>query len=380
MSVTKRILLIGNKADMALKFRLEMIQSWRDLNHEVHVAAPNMTDSVTADALHALGVKTHDFALNRVGQNPRQELRALLSLLRLIARVQPSHMLCYTIKPVIYGMLGGWLLRVPSRFSMVTGLGYTFAQPPQSKREAKVRKIMQRLYKAALTRATGVFYQNPDDLAVLEASGLMPARTPRFRIHGSGVNLDRFRPAAYPDRLTFVMVARFLRDKGVVEYVDAARIVHKTHPKARFVLVGGPDENPEAVSADIIATWPPLIEMPGWLDDVRETLKEASVFVLPSYREGTPKSTLEAMAMARPVVTTDAPGCRETVVEGENGYLVPVGDAQALAQAMLKFADDPARVAHMGAGSLAMARDLFDVNKVNGVINAAMGIDTNAPC
>ena len=174
--------------------------------------------------------------------------------------------------------------------------------------------------------------------------------------------------------------ARFLRDKGVVEYFDAARIVQKTYPQARFILVGEPDENPEAVPADIIATWPPLIEMPGWLDDVRETLKGASVFVLPSYREGTPKSTLEAMAMARPVVTTDAPGCRETVVEGKNGYLVPVGDAQALAQAMLKFAHDPARVADMGTASLEMARDLFDVNKVNSVINAAMGLDTNAPC
>ncbi|MDX1541447.1 MAG: glycosyltransferase, partial [Geminicoccaceae bacterium] len=197
-------------------------------------------------------------------------------------------------------------------------------------------------------------------------------------INGSGVDLRQFSPAPFPATPTFLLIARFLVEKGVRDFVEAARLVRSRHPNVRFVLVGGPDEaNPSSIGRAELQGWldEGIVENPGWLDDVRPAIAASSVYVLPSYyREGTPRTILEALAMGRPVVTTDAPGCRETVRHGVNGWLVPPRDPKALAAALLTFLDDPEPVARMGAESLALAREKYDVDKVNDVMLAAMDL------
>ena len=172
------------------------------------------------------------------------------------------------------------------------------------------------------------------------------------------------------------MIARLLGDKGVREYAKAAREIRSSNPGIRFGLVGWVDENPDAISKDELHIWVEegAIEYLGRLDDVRSAIADSTVYVLPSYREGTPRTVLEAMAMGRPIITTDAPGCRETVVEGENGYLVPVKSVDALVGAMQKFVDDPDLAARMGRRSRQIAEEKYDVHKVNAVMLREMGI------
>jgi glycosyltransferase involved in cell wall biosynthesis len=195
-------------------------------------------------------------------------------------------------------------------------------------------------------------------------------------INGSGVDLGAFRPAALPQGdVSFLLIARLLKDKGIREYVEAARQVRAQYPRTSFHLVGRLDQgNPAGISARELHDWQTegVVEYLGRLDDVRPAITATSVYVLPSYREGTPRTVLEAMAMGRPIVTTDAPGCRETVRHGVNGYLVPVRDADALAQAMARFVEEPGLIAAMGRESRRIAEEKYDVHKVNRVILQAM--------
>src|SRR6185369_10911720 len=202
-------------------------------------------------------------------------------------------------------------------------------------------------------------------------------RTPSFVVNGSGIDVDSFAVAPLPPGpQRFLLIARLLGDKGVREYAQAARRVRSLHPAVRFVLVGWIDENPDAIRQSELDVWVAdgTVEYLGRLSDVRDAIAACTVYVLPSYREGTPRTVLEAMAMGRAVITTDAPGCRETVIDGQNGFLVPVKSVVALAEAMLKFIDDPSLAPQMGAHSRQVAEEKYDVHKVNALMLNKMGI------
>jgi glycosyltransferase involved in cell wall biosynthesis len=345
--------------------------------HEVLALAPDYNRNTRA-AVQAIGAIPVDYSLSRTGMNPFRDAADMLHLTFLLHRLKPDITLCYFIKPVIYGTLAAWLSRVPRRFALIPGLGYAFT--PSTKSESLKHRLLRGmvlvLYRAALRRADKVFFQNEDDRALfIDERAVRAERS--IRVNGTGVDLDQWQPAPpVTNPVTFLLAARLLREKGIVEFVEAARKVKTKHRDVRFVLLGGLDSNPGALSSDTIETWVSegIIEWPGHVSDVRPWLACASVYVLPSYREGVPRSTQEAMALARPIITTDVPGCRETVIDGENGFLVPLRDVNSLVSAMERFILQPEMIERMGRSSRLIAEERFDVRKINQIIMKEMRI------
>ncbi|WP_083004984.1 glycosyltransferase family 4 protein [Halomonas sp. GT] len=374
----KRFLLISGTSYSLVNFRGPLVQALIKAGLDVHVAAPGLIeDTTTRQQLEAWGAVAHDFPMQRNGLNPWRDALTLYALYRLMCKIRPEMMLSYTIKPVIYGLLAAWLASVPRRYALVTGLGYAFASQARGKR-ALVYQVVRRLYAAALNRADKVFFQNPDDDALFRELGILHERVPSQVLNGSGVDMNHFTVAPLPaGPPRFLLIARLLGDKGVRQYADAARRIKQRHPEIVFQLAGDTDSNPDTITREELDAWVKegSIHHLGWLNDVRPAIADCSVYVLPSYyREGTPRSVLEAMATGRAVITTDAPGCRETVIEGDNGYLIPVRDVDALEAAMQTFIDSPALVQTMGRRSFEIAKDRYDVHKVNAVMLHSMKI------
>ena len=369
-------LLIANSPPLLINFRLDLIKALQSTEHQVHVACPGMVKgSPERELLQKIGVQVHGIPMSRAGLNPLTDLKTCWALWRVMRRVKPTRVLSYTIKPVIWGSLAAFLARVPLRYALISGLGYAFVESGSvSKKRALVKHIAKTLYRLALNRCQGVFFQNPDDEALFRELGILNRGTLSVVVKGSGVNLAYFQPVPLPQQPSFLLIARLLIDKGVSEYAQVAKRLKAQHPDARFMLVGYLDDNPESITQAELNAWVEggYIDYLGKLSDVRPALAQASVFVLPSYREGTPRSVLEALAMGRAVITTDAPGCRETVIEGKNGFLVPPKSVEALEQAMKTLITKPERVEQMGQVSLQRARDEFDVHKVNAIMLKTM--------
>ncbi|MGJ8561831.1 MAG: glycosyltransferase family 4 protein [Litorimonas sp.] len=371
------ILIVGSLASSLHDFRGALIKKLSKSGHVVHAAAPGLlADASTCSWLQAQGVQCHDISLSRTGLRPTADLRSLVSLYRVMRRVRPDVSLCYTIKPVIYGGIAAWLARVPRRVALITGLGYAFTGEARGKR-ALIQKLARRLYATALRHMTLVFFQNPDDLSDFNQWDLLQANIPTKVVNGSGVDIDAFSPAPFPDQpIRFLLIARLLGDKGIHEYATAARHLRKSGANAEFHLVGPLDSNPDAIAENTLTQWHEagILHWHGALADVRSAIAESHVYVLPSYREGTPRTVLEAMSMGRAIITTDAPGCRETVENGLNGFLVPVRDSNTLIEAMSRFINDPDLVIQMGAEARRLAVEKYDVHKVNAVMMKAMGL------
>ncbi|PKP85268.1 MAG: glycosyltransferase family 1 protein [Alphaproteobacteria bacterium HGW-Alphaproteobacteria-2] len=373
-----RILVVGSHATGLRNFRGALIEELLSRGHEVVTAAPGLrADGSTRDWLEERGVACQDIPLTRTGLRPDADLRTFFALYRLMRQVRPDVSLCYTVKPVVWGGLAAWCARVPRRVALITGLGYAFTGEARGKR-ARVRMIVQRLYAIALRRATLVLFQNPDDRADFARWGLLPPDVPVEVVNGSGVDVEAFAPAPLPEGpLRFLLIARLLGDKGIREYVAAAARLRSRWPGAEFHLVGPPDPNPDAIAREEVERWHASgnVIWHGELEDVRPAIAAAHVYVLPSYyREGTPRTALEAMAMGRPVITTDTPGCRETVQEGRSGFLVPARDAETLAAAMERFLDQPDLLVGMGQAARQLAEERYDVRKVNAAILSAMDL------
>jgi glycosyltransferase involved in cell wall biosynthesis len=372
-----KILVIASLAESLLNFRGHLLSAMTARGFEVHVAAPGLSESTRwFDELKSRGYQVHDIALSRAGTNPWADFRSLLSLWKLMRQLQPDAILCYTVKPVIYGTIAGWLAGIQRRFALITGLGYAFTGETAGARGA-VRHVVQGLYRFALTRSHKVFFQNPDDQLLFRQHGLLRACTPSVVVNGSGVDLERFAVAPLPVGAShFLLIARLLGDKGIREYAQAAQRIRAIHQDVRFSLVGWIDENPDAITQAELDAWiiaGDLVYI-GRLEDVRPAIAACSVYVLPSYREGTPRTVLEAMAMGRPIITTHAPGCRETVAEGENGFLVPVRSVDALVEVMQRFIQDSNLASRMGKRSRELVEEKYDVHKVNAVMLKEMGL------
>jgi glycosyltransferase involved in cell wall biosynthesis len=325
--------------------------------------------------LAAMGVAYREVPIEGQGMRPGRDLRALRALVALFREVRPDIVLGYTIKPVIYGSFAAHLAGVPQRFSMITGVGHTFIAQNWTTRA--IAPLVQALYRLALRSNDRLFFQNPDDRALFERLQLVRHPEQAVLINGSGVDLEAFRPAPLPAAPSFLLLGRLIAEKGIREYVEAARIIRAKHPGVVFRLAGGIDNHPTAISERELQSWVEegVVEYLGRLDDVRPAIAASAVYVLPSYREGTPRSVLEAMAMGRPIVTTDEPGCRETVQDGVNGRLVPARDVPALTAALDRFLAAPGLIARMGRESRRIAVEKYDVHKVNSVILQAMGLD-----
>lgn len=376
-STKKKFLIVAGYSASLANFRGHLIKSLCDKGVEVHAAAPMLTaDLDTVSVLQAWGVKVHDIPFQRAGLNPLSDAFSMFCLYRLLRDVKPESFFGYTAKPVIYGLLAAWLVHVPNRFALITGLGYAFTGSLGVKRRL-VQKILRALYRVSLRRAKTVFFQNPDDQILFRELSLLSPESFSVVVNGSGVDTSYFGDSEAPSGApSFLLIARLLGDKGVREYVAAASQVRKVYPDVTFRLVGGLDENPDSITSAELDRWTRSgdVEYIGHLADVRPAIATSAVYVLPSYREGAPRTVLEAMAMGRPIITTDAPGCRETVIDGVNGYLVPVKSASALRRAMEAFINDPASVARMGKQSRRIAEEKYDVRKVNKVMLREMGI------
>ena len=371
----RRVFVLGSYAPSLINFRGPFIAALLAAGHEVVAAAPGM-DEGTAGRLRALGAEPVTLHLSNASLNPLSLLRSLRELRRLLRRHRPDAIVSYTIKPVIVGALAAHSAGVANIVSLITGVGFAFTEEPGRNPKRKlVRRIATGLYRAALKRSRLVLFQNPDDLALFRDLRLLPRDSNVQIVDGSGIDVEHFAPAPLPAEPSFLMIARLLGDKGIHEYAEAAVRLCKEHPDVEIGLVGYLDPSPDSLSQaqldDLIARG---IRFYGKLDDVRPAIAAASVYVLPSYREGTPRSVLEAMAMGRPVITTDAPGCRETVVDGLNGFLVRPRDADALHAAMKRFIEEPGLIPQMGAQSRAIAERRYDARKVSADMLRHMGL------
>lgn len=364
------VVVIGAHAESLLAFRGPLMQAMAAQGHRVVACASGGSPALRA-ALADLGIAYRDVPLRRTGLNPLHDLLSLCALVGLLRALRPDALLVYEAKAVVYGGLAARLTRVPAIFAMIEGVGYAFTS---TELRARIAGLAARwLFRAALRGAVKVFFLNPDNRSLFERLGLSAPRQ-AVLLNGIGIDLEEFRPAPLPKRPCFLLIARLLRDKGIVEYAEAARILKAKYPEISFRLVGWIDDRPMAIREGELRAWVDegVIEFLGRLDDVRPAIAGSSVYVLPSYHEGLPRTVMEAMAMGRPIVTTDAAGCRETVAQGENGWLVPIGDVPALAAAMEHFIRHPDQIATMGAASRRIAVARYDVHEVNDMIIEAM--------
>jgi glycosyltransferase involved in cell wall biosynthesis len=356
----RKVILSSNGAWNLANFRKPVIEALVAAGYEVVAAAPR--DGHEA-ALEAMGARFHALEMSAAGTSPLDDSRLLLDYWRLLRAERPAIFLGFTAKPNIYGSLAARLAAVPV-VATISGLGSAFL------RGGFLGGLVLRLYRLGLGRAKAVVFQNPTDRALFIERGI--ARPDQARlVAGSGIDLARFAPAPPPrpdGAFRFLLIARLLGDKGVVEFVDAARTVKRRHPHARFQLLGGPGgDNPSAVPESELARWAAesMVELLGVSDDVRTQIAEADCIVLPSYREGLPRSLLEGAAMARPLIGSDVPGCRDVIGDGVNGLLCEARSASSLAAAMERMlAMTPSERMEMGAAGRRKVEREFDQARV----------------
>ena len=353
-------------------FRIDMMRSFLDAGCEV-LAVGDGPEAEWAERFRQLGIRYRQIPVQRNGTNPLHDIKTLRALYTLLKEEKPDKIFSYQAKTVIYGGIAAAMLGIREVYPMIAGVGSVFLG--NGIRRKLIRAVLVAEYKLGLKNAPRVFFQNRDDLGVFTSHGIIPEQK-AVMLNGSGVNVENFVPTTLPEQVSFLCISRLIRDKGVGEYLDAAREIHKRHPQVRCVLVGPFDTNPSAIRQSDLQ---PYLEdgsvcYVGEQKDVYPFLRDCTAYVLPSYHEGTPKTVLEAMASGRPTITTDAPGCRETVADGVNGYLVPVKDVAAIVDAMERIIADPAKTAEMAKAARQIAEEKYDVRKVNGKIRETMGI------
>ncbi len=363
MNTPQRLLFVDNSLDSFYAYRMPLARAARQAGFDVHVAAPPGRREAT---ILAEGLTVHALPMTRSGMNPYQEASCVRHLYRLYRTVKPDLIHHLRLKPVLYGGIAAYAARVPAEVSMPTGLGHVFTA--ETTKARLMRKVTLWGCKVAFRHQNvRVIFQNPDDMEVfLHAKTLGKDRCALIR--GSGVDISEFVVTPEPqDQPVVVLAARMLRDKGIVEFVEAARILRQQGSRARFVLVGDTDPgNPTAISAAELKEWQEhgLIEWWGFQEDMRPIFVDANIVCLPSYREGVPKVLIEAAAAGRAIVATDVPGCREIVRHGQNGLLVPVKNASALADALSFLLDNAHLRARMGRKGRHLAVADFSMDRV----------------
>ena len=368
--MTKKIVIIGTVASSFYGFRADLIRTLLKKGHQVYA----FTSEYTAEDLkkiEKLGAIPITYTLKRGGLNPLADIIATYRLSKKIKTINPDLVFSYFSKPVIFGTLAAKLAQVPRVIGMLEGLGYTFTEQPEglSKKTQLIKKIQVFLYKIALPQLDQLIFLNPDDPKDLLGKYAINVKNIEV-LGGIGLNLDHYKYSEnFNSNISFIFIARLLAEKGIHDYIKAAKIVKVKYPSVKFTVLGAIDKEAlgslkEEELESLVKN--NIIEYPGHVSNVSEWIENSSVFVLPSYyREGVPRSTQEAMAIGRAIITTDVPGCRETVIDGINGFLVPKWNPEALAEKMIYFIEHPEQVRLMGDESYKIAVEKFDAEKVN---------------
>lgn len=374
MNQVRKVILVVNLSESILLFRLSLLVDLKKNGCDVEVFSP-IYDVAVASELAKHGIEFRQIKMNRTGVNPFNELITLIDIYRLFKNKKPDVVLNYTLKPIIYSSFAAYLTKVPFIASMLTGFGSIFLGTELKTK--LIRLLVKPLFRMALKCNNKIFALNPDIIRVFTKLDTLDINK-TVLINGEGLDIDYYHvePLPQSSEPIFLIITRLIRDKGIYEYVEAAKIIKRKHPKTRFLIVGYLDINPTALTKKeldkLLADG--VVEYLGKLEDVRAVIAQSSVYVLPSYGEGMPRSILEAMAMGRPIITTDVPGCRETVVDSKNGFLVPVKNVEKLSEAMERFILNPDIIPGMGKESRRMAEEKYDVRKVNQVILKTIGI------
>lgn len=364
-----KIIIIGTTAFSITGFRSDLIKSLIKQGHIVNAFATDYSDKQRT-VVREMGAEPVDYAFNRTGLNPFRDIKDTLALAKQIKHINPDLVFSYFAKPVIYGTLAAKIAGVPRRIAMLEGLGFTFTEQPNGLpfKTKLIRSVQVFLYRLAFPLLDRIIFLNPDDPVDLVGKYKLKVKQVSV-LGGIGLNLADYPYSPAPSEpVRFIFIGRLLAEKGVNEYIAAAKLVKLQYPIAEFVVLGGLDEaNPGGLTQQQLNS---LIEQdvviyPGHVDNVQEWLAGSSVFVLPSYREGVPRSTQEAMAIGRPIITTDVPGCRETVVDGVNGFFVPPWSPEQLAEKMIRFIEQPELIEQMGKESYRIAQEKFDAQEVN---------------
>lgn len=374
----KKIILIGTTGTSIYGFRADLIKLLVSEQHQVYAFTSEYTESCL-EKIKALGATPVCYELRRGGLNPLADIVSTMQLVKKIKAIKPDLVFSYFAKPVIYGSIAAKLAKVPKIIGMLEGLGYTFTDQPQGQtgKTKLIRSIQVLLYRVAFPCLDKMIFLNLDDQHdLMKVYGL---KVPVVHILGGiGLNLADYKYVeAETLPVKFIFIGRLLKEKGIFELIDAIRIVKSKYNEAHFTILGAIDhQNMGALKQEQLDQLinEKLFEYPGHVTNVQDWITDSSVFVLPSYREGVPRSTQEAMAMGRPVITTDVPGCRETVLDGVNGFLVPKWDAEALANKMCYFIEHPHRINEMGRESFKIAQEKFDADKINLKILEIIGL------
>jgi len=379
---TKNIFIIGTTASNLFLFRKDFILSCIQNGHKVF-ALVSEYDDYWLDKIKNLGADVITYKLSRSGLNPFNDIKSMLELKAYINLYKPDIVFSFFTKPVIYGSLAAKFAKTPNIIGMIEGLGSPFTEHPhgQSLKMKLVRFIQVSLYRIVFPFLDKIIFLNKNDpMDLIENNKIFHKKDVIQVLGGIGLNLNEFPHTIWDhsNGINFIIIARLLAEKGIYEYLEAAKIVKSKYPNVIFKVVGGLDtRNPSGLSKEelenLISTG--VIEYRGFSNNIAEEIKNSAVFVLPSYREGVPRSTQEAMAIGRPVITTDVPGCRETVEDGVNGFLVPKWNAQALADKMCFFIENPEQINIMGRESYKIACEKFDVHTVNKKLFKILGID-----
>ncbi|MEL7608279.1 MAG: glycosyltransferase family 4 protein [Bacillota bacterium] len=367
-----KVLVLASYTRSLITFRGDLIRDMIANGHTVITCAPEEDDT---GEIARLGTRFVQLPFLRAGINLLAEIKLMADYKQLFLREKPDVVFCYTIKPNVYGPPSAKGTCDAKIYIMVTGIGNAFLSGNGLK-GAFLKTVSKALYRHAIQCCERVIFQNPDDRNDFLSMGLVKPEQIEL-VNGSGVNLTYFQAGPLPEQPVFLMIARLLREKGVFEYLEACRLLRKSGSSAICALLGPYEQRENAITPEDIQPYIDDKSVVYWGEtrDVRPFLAKCSVLVLPSYREGTPRSILEAMACGRAVIASDVPGCRETVEHGTNGYLVPAKQPAALADAMKKLVDSPETIAQMGQESLNICRTKYDVQLVNREMLHILGLN-----
>lgn len=365
MSETKKIVMCSVIAEAIYKSRRELIEEFLKIDYKVVMISPDSIKEIPEEILSNPKISYYQINLKRTGINPANDLKTINQLRKILRKERPSNTYAFGgAKAAIYLTLAAHKENIANNYCMINGLGSIYRG--SGIKNIIIKNIMTTLFKNSLSKSHGVLFQNNDDLNTLINKNIVDSNK-TYIVNGSGVNLDRFPYTEIYNKKQFLFIGRLLKDKGIYEFVEAAKQIKSKYDDAKFIVVGGYDDNPTSVTEEEMTKWEQenIIEYKGKQKNVLPYYQDASVFVLPSYHEGTPRTSLEAMGVGRAILTTDAPGCRETIRNDENGFLIPVKNIEALKSKMEFFIKNPEEVKRMGNVSYEIAKEKYDVEKVN---------------
>lgn len=361
----KKIMILSCHTPSLLWFRLDMMKYFVDSGYEV-VAVGNESENIWSDEFKKHYIKYRKVSIQRNGTNPLADLKMYKNLRKIMKEERPSIVFSYNAKAVIYGSLAASKLGIKC-FSLIAGIGSIFLS--SSLKIKVIRSILLCQYKATLPRCSKVFFQNSEDASMFVEKKIVSPNKIVF-INGSGVNTELFPLLPQPGEFGFIFVGRLLKDKGIVEFLAASAELKKNYPNVNIFVVGPFDTNPSSINKQFLNKYinDGTIIYYGEQKDVLPYLLKANVLVLPSYREGTPKTVLEAMSCGRAIITTDVPGCRQTIIDGVHGFIIPDHDSKAILDKMIYLLEHKEECASMGIKARGRVEDIYDVRKVNKVI------------